>query len=52
MEREHVYRSNRRWENNIKMVLQEMGCEGIEWTDRDRDTLRALVTVVLNLRIP
>jgi hypothetical protein len=33
-----------RWANNIKMVLNELGCEVIEWIelDQDRDTWRAL----------
>jgi len=34
-------RPRRRWEDNIKMDLQEVGCEGVEWIelaqDRDRD---------------
>jgi len=43
-----------RWENNIKMDLQEVGCEGMEWIDvaQDRDTWRALLNVVMNLRVP
>jgi hypothetical protein len=34
----------RRWENNIKMDLQEVGCEGVDWIDlaQDRDRWRAL----------
>jgi hypothetical protein len=32
-------RSRRRWENNIKMDLQEVGCEGVGWIEmaQDRD---------------
>jgi len=37
-------RSRRRWEDNIKMDLQEVGCGGMDWIDlvRDRDRWRAL----------
>ena len=44
----------RRWEDNIKMDLQEMGCVGVDWIDlaQDRDRSRALVNAVMNLRVP
>jgi len=44
----------RRWEDNIKMDLQEVGCEGIEWIElaQDRDRWRALLNAVMNLRVP
>ena len=44
----------RRWEDNIKMDLQELGCESMDWIElaQDRDRWRALVNAVMNLRIP
>jgi hypothetical protein len=38
-------RPRRRWEDNIKMDLQEVGCAGVEWIKlaQDRDRWRALV---------
>jgi hypothetical protein len=46
-------RPRRRWEDNIKMDLQEVGCEGMDWIDlaQDRDRWRALVNVVIKLRV-
>ena len=43
-------RSRRRWEDNIKMDLQEMGCGSMDWMDLAQD--RALVNGVMNLRVP
>jgi len=47
-------RSRRRWEDSIKMDLQEVGCGGMDWIElaQDRDRWRALVNVVMNLRFP
>ena len=43
-----------RWEDNIKMYLQEVVCEGIDWIDmaENRDSWRGLVNVVMNLWVP
>ena len=47
-------RPRRRWEDNIKMYLQEVECEGMDWIDlaQDRDRWQALVSAVMNLRVP
>jgi hypothetical protein len=47
-------RPRRRWEDNMKMDLQEARCEGMDWIDlmQDRDRWRALVNAVMNIRIP
>jgi hypothetical protein len=45
-------RPRRRWKDNIRMDLQEVGCGGMDWIGlaQDRDTWRALVNAVMNLR--
>jgi len=47
-------RPRHRWEDNIKMDLQEVGCGGMDWMKlaQDRDRWRALVNAVMNLRVP
>jgi CRISPR/Cas system-associated protein Cas7 (RAMP superfamily) len=47
-------RPMRRWEDNIKMDLQEVGCWGRDWIElaQDRDRWRALLHAVMNLRVP
>jgi hypothetical protein len=47
-------RPRRRWVNNIKMDLREIGWGDMDWTDlaQDRDKWRALVNMLMNLRVP
>ena len=47
-------RPRRRWEDNIKMDLQEGGGGCGDWMElvQDRDRWRALMNTVLNLRVP
>jgi hypothetical protein len=49
-------RPRRRWEDNIKADLQEVGCGGMDWIEielvQDRDRWRALVKAVMNLQVP
>jgi hypothetical protein len=42
------------WENNIKMYLQKVGCEGMDWIElaQSRDGWRALVNAGMNLQFP
>ena len=46
-------RPRRRWEDNIKMDLMEMGCDARNWMDlaEDRDQRRTYVRAVMNLRV-
>ena len=43
-----------RWEDNIKMDLQEVGCGGMDWIElaQDRNRWQALVNAVMNLWVP
>jgi hypothetical protein len=47
-------RPRRRWVDNIKMDLGEIGWDGLDWIElaQDRDQWRALVNTVMNLRVP
>jgi hypothetical protein len=44
----------RRWEDNIKACLQEVGYRGMDWIElaQNRDRWRTVVNVVMNLRVP
>ena len=44
-------RPSRRWEDNIKMDIQERGCGGMDWIElvQDRDRWPAVVNEVVNL---
>jgi hypothetical protein len=47
-------RPGRRWEDNIRMDLLEIGSGGMDWInlDQDRDQWSALVNTAMNLRFP
>ena len=46
-------RPRRRWEDNIKMDLEEVGCGGMDWIElaQDRDRWWVLVNAGMNLRV-
>ena len=50
----HLGRPRRRWEDNIRMDLEEIGINAGNWVgySQDRDYWRALVNSALNLRVP
>ena len=52
--RKPLGRPRRRWVDNIRMDLQEVGCGYMDWIGlaQDRDRWRALVSAVMNLRVP
>ena len=47
-------RPRRRWEENVKMNFQEVGCGVMDWIElaQDRGRWRALVNAVMNLLVP
>ena len=47
-------RHRRRWVDNIRMDLQEVGCGYMDWIElaQDRDRWQTLVSAVMNLRVP
>jgi hypothetical protein len=53
-ERRPLGRPRRRWEDNIKVDLEEIGFGDVGWIHlaQDRDRWRALVNTVMNLRVP
>ena len=53
-EKRPLGRPRRRWEDNIRMDLEEIGISAGNWVDsaQNRDYWRALVNAALNLRIP
>jgi hypothetical protein len=46
-------RRRRRWVNNIKIDLREIGWDSMDWTDlaQERDQWRALLNMVMNPRV-
>jgi len=52
--RRPLEKPRRRWEYNIRMDLREAGCGCVDWMElaQDRDRWRALVSTVMNLRVP
>jgi hypothetical protein len=53
-EKRPLEKSRRRWVDNIKMNLREVGWGGMDWIDlaQDRGQWRVLVNTVMNLRVP
>jgi hypothetical protein len=47
-------RTRRRWEDNVKMYLREIGIDGANWIRlaQDRVQWRAFVNMIMNLRVP
>ena len=49
-----LWRPRHRWEDNIKMYLQEVGCGGMDWIELAQDTerWRAIVNALMNFWVP
>jgi hypothetical protein len=49
-----LWKPRRKWEENIKMDIQEVGCRVMEWIDlaQDTDRWRALLNALMNLQVP
>jgi hypothetical protein len=49
-----IGRPRHRWEDNIMIYLQEVGCGGMDWIElvQDRDRWQELLNAVMNLRVP
>jgi len=49
-----MWRPRRRWVDNIRMDLQELGCGYMEWIGlaQDRDRWRPLASAVMKIRVP
>jgi hypothetical protein len=47
-----LVRPRRRWEGNISIDIQEVGCGGYGGLAQDTDRWRAIVNAVMNLRVP
>ena len=54
LRKETTWETRCRWEDNIKMDLQEVGCGGMEWIElhQERDRWRTLVNAVMHLLVP
>jgi hypothetical protein len=52
--KEPLGRPRRRWVDNIKLDLRDIGWDRMVWIDlaQDKDQWRALVNAVMNLRVP
>jgi hypothetical protein len=49
-----LWRTRHRWEDNIRMDLQEVGCGGMDWIElaQDRDRWRVFANAITRLRVP